>query len=66
MTFPCPNCHGAHGWWIDSAGRRLYRPIEAMPASAPARWNVCMDCIGSTSHCCEGDQEQPEPEERDE
>jgi hypothetical protein len=33
MTYPCPTCRGAHGWWVDGVGKRIDAAVHHHPAN---------------------------------
>ncbi len=53
MAYPCPTCHGRHGWWVTPSGERLMREPWRFPEE-PAHWRECHDCLTGISSCCEG------------
>lgn len=50
MAYPCPTCHGRHGWWAGKEdGHRVF-----LPRAGAVVWRECHDCIGGISSCCDG------------
>jgi hypothetical protein len=57
----CPACNDYKGWWTNSKGERfLGIQLHGAP-NASIAWCECPYCLGTTPHCCEGDQAQPVP-----